>query len=60
MKNLFYGVIVLGIIAVVAGGYMYAGMHFHGRALAVIGIGVLAVIAGIAAIVVARPKAAVK
>jgi uncharacterized membrane protein HdeD (DUF308 family) len=61
LKNpaVFYGVIALGVIIMVAGVYMRFGMHpsFHGKAYAVIAVGVVALIAGVAAMVVLKPKA---
>ena len=60
MKNpaVYYAVIAIGVIALIAGIYMFAGMHFHGKAYAVIAIGVIALIAGIAGMFVMKPSAA--
>ena len=61
MKNpvVFYGIIALGVIIMVAGVFMRFGMHpgFHGKAYAVIALGVVALIAGIVGMVVLKPKA---
>ncbi len=58
MKNpaVFYAVIALGVIALVAGIFMYAGMHYHGKAYAIIALGVVCLIAGVAGMFVTRPK----
>jgi ABC-type maltose transport system permease subunit len=60
MKNpvTFYAAIALGVIIAAAGAYMYAGMHFHGKAFAVIALGIICLIAGVAGMVVMKPKAA--
>ena len=61
MKNpaVFYGIIALGVIIMVAGAVMRFAIHpaFHGKAYAVIALGVVALIAGIAGMVVLKPKA---
>ncbi len=58
MKNtaVYYAVIAIGVIALLAGIYMFVGMHFHGKAYAVIAIGVVALIAGIAGMFVMKPS----
>jgi len=58
VKNpaVFYAVIALGVIALVAGIFMYAGMHYHGKAYAIIALGVVCLIAGVAGMFVTRPK----
>lgn len=62
MKNptVYYAVIAIGVVALLAGIYMFAGMHFHGKAYAVIAIGVIALIAGIAGMLVMKPSTAIK
>lgn len=62
MKNpvLFYGVIVLGIIALAAGVYMLTA-NFHGKAYAVIAVGAVLLIAGVVGTFMSRaPKVATK
>ncbi|GAC1428415.1 MAG: hypothetical protein PVS3B3_34330 [Ktedonobacteraceae bacterium] len=60
MKNpaVYYAVIALGVVVLLAGIYMFAGMHFHGKAFAVIALGVVALIAGVAGMFVMKPSAA--
>ncbi len=62
MKNpaVYYAVIAIGVVALLAGIYMFAGMHFHGKAYAVIAIGIIALIAGVAGMFVMKPSAVVK
>ena len=62
MKNpaIFYGVIAVGVIALLVGlYYMFIAVHpFHAlRAYGGLGAGVLLLIIGIAGMVMARPKA---
>jgi hypothetical protein len=65
MKNpaIFYGVIAVGVIALLVGVYYMAlSVHpFHPvRAYSGLGVGVLLLIIGIAGMIMARPKAVAK
>ena len=62
MKNpaVFYAVIAIGVVALIVGIYMFAGMHFHGKAYAAIALGMVCLIAGIAGTFVARPRSVVR
>jgi hypothetical protein len=65
MKNpaIFYGVIAVGIIAILVGVYYMAlSVHpFHpARAYSGLGIGVLLLIIGIVGMIMSRPKVAAK
>ncbi len=62
MKNpaVFYGVIVLGVIALAGGGYFLMGGAHPVRAYAGLGVGALLLIGGAVGIFMARPKAAAK
>jgi uncharacterized membrane protein HdeD (DUF308 family) len=61
MKNpaVFYALIVLGIIGLAAGVYMLTA-NYHGKAYAVLAIGAVLLIGGIAGMFMARPKAVAK
>ena len=62
MKNpmLYYGIIALGIIALVVGGVLLAGMAgtHHTLPFIALGIGVVLLIAGVAGWFVMKPKVA--
>jgi len=62
VKNpaVFYAVIAIGVVALIVGIYMFAGMHFHGKAYAAIALGMVCLIAGIAGTFVARPRSVVR
>lgn len=58
MKNpaVFNALIALGIFALVVGLYMFVGMNFHGKAFAVMALGIVCLVAGIAGKFVTRPR----
>ena len=66
MKNpaIFYGVIALGVIALVVGIYLMtsatAGNPHHITKYAALGVGVVLLIGGIVGMLMARPKAATR
>jgi uncharacterized membrane protein HdeD (DUF308 family) len=57
MKNpaIFYAAIVLGVIGLAAGVYMLTA-NYHGRAYAVLALGAVLLIGGVAGMFMARPK----
>ncbi len=59
MKNpaVYYAAIALGVIIALVGIYMFAGMHYHGKAFAAIALGVVVLIAGVAGMFVMKPSA---
>ena len=61
MKNaaIYYAIIAVGVIALAAGAFFVVS-HHPARGYAGLGVGVLLVIAGIVAMVMARPKAIAK
>ena len=66
MKNsiVYYGVIALGVIALAAGAYLFAtatpASPHHLSRYAALAAGVVLLIAGIAGMIVMKPKTAVK
>ena len=57
MKNpaIFYAAIVLGVIGLAAGVYMLTA-NYHGRAYAVLALGAVLLIGGVAGMFMASPK----
>ena len=66
MKNpmVYYGAIALGVIALVAGVYLFASATpaapHHISSYAAIGVGVILLIAGVGGMFVMKPRAAAK
>jgi uncharacterized membrane protein HdeD (DUF308 family) len=64
MKNLYYGLIALGIIALAAGAYLFlnasAATPHHLSKIAALAVGAILLIAGVIGLVMGRPKAIAK
>ncbi|GAC1379906.1 MAG: hypothetical protein NVS4B7_06600 [Ktedonobacteraceae bacterium] len=60
----YYAIIALGVIALAAGGYLFAtatkGNPHHLSSYAALGVGAILVIAGVVGMFVMKPKASVK